>query len=143
MQSKDFTPVELQISDEKLFYIIVKARKFDVKVPPVEPDPGSNPIDGGEREVLEDYGDDASAEELRAAIDQLTDDEVIDLIAVTWVGRGDFDRAGWSEARELAAERHRRRSSAYLMGIPNLGDCVEEGSAELGHRVDDIGADRL
>ena len=136
-------PVELQISEEKLFYIIVKAREFDAKVPPVEPHSGSNAADDGEGEILEDFADDPTAEELRAAIDQLTDDEVVDLIAITWVGRGDFDRAGFAEARSTALERHRRRSSKYLMGIPNLGDCLEEGLAELGHSVEDYGMGRL
>jgi hypothetical protein len=77
-------PVELNISPEKVFFIIVKAREFDAKVDPVEADPGSNPADAGEREVLEDYSDDATASELRAAIDALNQDEVIDLIALPW-----------------------------------------------------------
>jgi Protein of unknown function (DUF3775) len=136
-------PIELQISGEKLFYIIVKAREFDAKVPPLEPHSGSNASDDGESEILEDFADDATAEELRAAIDQLSEDEVVDLIALTFVGRGDFDRAGWPEARSAAAERRRKRPSKYLMGIPNLGDCLEEGLAEIGHGVEDYGVGRL
>ena len=42
------------------------------------------------------------------------------------------------EARAMAVERHRRHSWRYLMGIPNLGDCLEEGFVELGHNVGDI-----
>ena len=66
-------PVELQISGEKLFYIIVKAREFDAKVPPVEPHSGSNATDDGEGEILEDFADDPTAEELKSAIDQLSE----------------------------------------------------------------------
>ena len=138
MLKKSPEPVELQISSDKLSYLIARAREFDAKVAPAESHSGSNATDDGEAEILEDFADDATAEELRAAIDQLTDDEVVDLIALTWVGRGDFDRAGWQEARALAVERHRRRSWRYLMGIPNLGDCLEEGFAELGHNVEDL-----
>jgi hypothetical protein len=143
MLKQEPEPIELQISGEKLFYIIVKAREFDAKVAPVEPHSGSNASDDGEAEILEDFADDPTAEELKAAIDQLTDDEIIDLMAITWVGRGDFDRAGFQEARVTAAERPRRRSSKYLMGIPNLGDCLEEGLAELGHSVGEYGMGRL
>ncbi len=50
----------LNVSPEKICYIIVKAREFDAKVEPVEPDPGSNPADGGEREILSDYRDPGS-----------------------------------------------------------------------------------
>jgi hypothetical protein len=143
MLKQEPEPIELQISGEKLFYIIVKAREFDAKVPPVEPHSGSNASDDGEGEILEDFSDDPTAEELKAAIDQLSDDEIIDLIAITWVGRGDFDRAGFAEARATATERHRGRSAKYLMGIPNLGDCLEEGLAELGHSVGEFGLGRL
>src|SRR6185437_4575009 len=115
----------------------VKAREFDAKVEPVEPDPGSNPTDDNEREILEDYADDPTLEELRGAIDSLDDDEVIDLIALAWVGRGDFDRPEWLQARRLAAERHRPHSAQYLIGMPALGDYLEEGLAALGYSMPD------
>jgi hypothetical protein len=134
---------ELNISPEKICYIIIKAREFDVKVEPVEPEPGSNPADSGEREVLEDYAEDATETELKAAIDSLNDDEVVDLIALTWVGRGDFAKEGWPEARALARERHRRHSADYLIGMPMLGDYLEEGLSILGYSCDDYEMDRL
>jgi hypothetical protein len=130
-------PVDINISIDKIYFIIVNARGYDAKVPPVEPDPGSNPSDDENREIIEDYPDDASAEVLRSSIDQLTDDEVIDLIAITWVGRGDFDRTTFDEARELATERHKARSARYLMGMPLLGDYLEEGLSELGYSIAD------
>ena len=132
MAERDPEPVELTISQDTLAFIIVKAREFDAKVEPVEDDPGSNAADDGEREVLEDYADDPTLAELREAIDDLNEDEIIDLIAIAWVGRGDFGRAEWDEARALASERHRGRTSAYLLGMPALGDYLEEGLAELG-----------
>lgn len=130
-------PVEINISVEKVYFIIVNARGYDVKVPPVEPDPASNALDDESREVIEDYPDDASGEVLKAAIDQLTDEEVIDLIALAWVGRGDFDRTSFADARELAMERHKAHSGRYLMGMPLLGDYLEEGLSELGFSVAD------
>ena len=136
-------PVDLNISPEKIFFIITKAREDHVKVEPLDLDSSSNPVDDAQREVLEDYPDDATAEELRSAIDQLSDDEAIDLIALAWVGRGDFDRASWSEARALASERHRAQSSAYLMGMPTLGDYLEEGLSELGYSCEEYELSRL
>lgn len=136
-------PVEININPEKVCYIVVKAREYDAKVDPVEPEPGSNPADNEEREVLEDYADDPTGEELRSAINTLDDDEVIDLIALTWVGRGDFSRAEWPNARALARERHRGQSADYLIGIPTLGDYLEEGLAELGYSCTDYDAGHL
>ena len=134
---------ELNISLEKIFHIIVKAREFDAKVDPVEPDPGSNPTDSGNREILEDYLDDPTQEELTAAINNLNDDEVIDLIALAWVGRGDFSTDAWVEARQLARERHRHHSARYLIGMPILGDYLEEGLAALGISCEELEVGRL
>ena len=134
-------PVDINISVEKVYFIIVNARGYDAKVPPVEPDPGSNPLEDESREIIEDYADDASAEVLRASIDQLTDEEVIDLIALAWVGRGDFDRTTFEEARQLATERHKARSARYLMGMPLLGDYLDEGLSELGYSIADYRPD--
>ena len=126
-------PVELNISADTVCYIIAKAREFDVKVDPVEPDPGSNPIDSDESEILQDYPDDPSEDELRQAIDDLNVDEVVDLIALAWVGRGDFGPEEWEAAKALARERHHAHSAAYLMGIPTLPEYLEEGFSALGH----------
>lgn len=143
MAEEDTPAVELNISIEKVCFIILKAREFDAKVDPVEPDPGSNPADSGEREILEDYADDPTLVELRTAIDGLNDDEVIDLIALAWLGRGDFIKEEWDEARKLANERHRHRSAAYLTGMPALGDYLEEGLSLLGYSCEDYEIDRL
>ena len=134
---------ELNISPEKVCYLVIKAREFDAKVEPVEPDPGSNPGDSGVREILEDYADDPTFAELHTAIDDLNDDEVIDLIALAWLGRGDFAKDEWGEARTLARERHRRRSADYLLGMPALGDYLEEGLTALGRSCEGYEINRL
>ena len=136
-------PVEINNDTSKICFIIVKAREFDAKVDPVDPDPASNEADDGERKILENYADDPTLEELRGAINGLDDDEIIDLIALAWVGRGDFDRKDWQEARALARDRHRQQSADYLTGMPSLGDYLEEGLEELGYGCEDDDAQRL
>jgi hypothetical protein len=136
-------PIEININSEKVCFIIVKAREFDAKVDPVEPDPGSNETDDGARRILEDFADDPTLEELRSAIDGLDDDEIVDLIALAWVGRGDFERKEWPNARALARERHRRHSATYLTGLPVLGDYLEEGLAALGYSCQEDEAQHL
>jgi Protein of unknown function (DUF3775) len=142
-KSEDVPPPELNISAEKVCYIIVKAREFDAKVPPVDPDPGSNPADDGEREILEDYADDPTLLELRSAIDDLNEDEVVDLIALAWLGRGDYGKEDWPEATALARERHKRHSADYLIGIPTLGDFLEDGLDMVDRSCEDFEIGRL
>jgi hypothetical protein len=120
----------LEIDPEKVCYVIVKAREFDAKVDIVEPDPGSNPSDESMREVLEDYRDDPVVEELTGFIDSLNEDERVDLVALAWLGRGTFD--DFVSARKEARRYGARRTAAYLLGIPELGDFLEEGLSRLG-----------
>jgi len=136
------TKVDLTISVEQVFYIIVKAREFDVKVPPVEPDPGSNPVDMQQREILEDYANDPTYAELTAAINGLNDDEKGDLVALVWLGRGDYDVSGWQEARAQALQEQHHVAS-YLTGTPLLGDLLEEGLSMLGYSCEEFEIGRL
>ena len=137
IDSDDNEPVELNIGPQKVCYIIGKARVLDAKVEPVEPEPEGGSIDTESQDILEDYPDDATMEEVREAIDDLNDDEVVDLIALAWIGRGDYSRKEWEEARALARERHRKHSAGYLMGMPMLGDYLEEGLAALGYSYEE------
>jgi hypothetical protein len=136
-------PLELNISDDKLAFLILKAREFDAKVDPADPDPGSNPTDDDDLDVLEDEPGDRTETELRDALRGLNEDEAIDVIALMWIGRGDFTREEWEEARRLATERHRRDSAGYLMGNPTFADELEDGAAMVGHSLMDIEADHL
>ena len=140
---EEVKPVGIAIDPSKVCFIIIKAREFDAKVDPVEPDPGSNEADDGEREILEDYADDPTLEELRGAIDVLNEDEAIDLVALAWVGRGDFSRGEWAQARALAQQSRTGPAAAYLTGMPAMGDYLEEGLAELGYNCGDFDAEHL
>lgn len=134
---------ELTISPEKVCFIIVKAREFDVKDAVSEPDPGSNPTDDGDVAVLEDHDDDPVLQELTAFIDTLEEDEQVDLVALTWLGRDDYEASDWASVRDEAARAHNRRTSSYLLGIPLLADFLEEGLSMLGHSCNEFEAGRL
>ena len=133
----------LTIALEHVCFLIVKAREFDVKVEVVEPDPGSNPGDEDMREVLEDYPDDPVQEELTSFIDGLSYDEQVDLVTLAWLGRDDDTAADWAEVRQQAADAHNNRTAAYLLGMPLLGDYLEEGISLFGLSCQDFEMGRL
>ena len=133
----------LNIKPEAVCYIIIKAREFDAKVEPDDPDSGSNPSDDKEIDVLEDLPVDPTLEELRGAIDQLNEDEGLDLVALTWIGRGDFTQAQLRDARAQARAIPRTDRSRYLIGTPMLGDYLEEGLAALGYSCEAYEMERL
>lgn len=135
---------EISISAETVFFIIVKAREFDVKEAPSESDPGgSNASDDHMISVLEDHGDDASEEEASELIQALSYDQQVDLVALAWIGRGDYTVADWDEVRGEAASAHNDRTAPYLLGMPLLPDYLEEGLSMLGHSVEEFEIGRL
>src|SRR5436190_4586080 len=123
---------DLSISSDKVCYIIVKAREFDAKDVVTVPDDASNPTDDAMVAVLEDHRDDPVVQELVAVISTMSEDEQIDLVTLTWLGRGDGSIEDWSELRAEAARAHNRRTAAYLLGIPLLPDFLEEAAAQFG-----------
>ena len=127
----------LGISPEKVCYIIVKARQFEAKDVVADPDSGSNPVDDGMVSVLEDQPDDPVYEELTAFIGALDQDEQIDLIALTWLGRGDASVDEWDDLRTEAARTHAERAVAYLLGLPLLPEHLEEGLSQFGRSCED------
>jgi hypothetical protein len=120
---------------QKLAFIIEKAREFDAMVEDDDPDTGSNPADDMGVSILEATPDNPAEDELTAALANLNDDELTELLAVLWVGRGDYDRENWREAMCQAREAKNKRIVSYLVGTPMLGDLIEEGLAELGVSV--------
>ena len=127
----------LSISPDKLRFVIAKAREFDVKDVVTDPDLVSNAADDAMMSVLEDHPDDPTYEELKAFIGALTQDEQIDLVALTWLGRGDGTLDDWDDLREEAARAHNRRTAAYLLGKPMLADHLEEALAQFGISCED------
>ncbi|MGB6534908.1 MAG: DUF3775 domain-containing protein [Xanthobacteraceae bacterium] len=127
---------ELSISEEKLCFIIEKARKFDVKDEVTDPDDASNPSDDAMIAVLEDHKDDPVVQELVAVIHAMSVDEQIDLVTLAWLGRGDGTLEDWKELRTEAARAHNNRTASYLLGTPLLPDYLDEAISQFGISCD-------
>jgi hypothetical protein len=123
---------ELSISTDKVEFLIVKAREFDVKEAVVDPDSGSNGADDDMIDVLENNGRDPVVREISGFINTLSDDEQIDLVTLVRLGRGDGTIEEWNELRAEAARGHNSRTAQYLLGEPLLGDLLAEGLDEFG-----------
>lgn len=130
-------PESLDLSSETLAYLVIKARTFDALNPPADLNDASNAADDRGVAILESTRDDATASELRGAIARLSQDQQVSLVALVWIGRGDFEAAEWEDAKALARQRHQTSTARYLLGMPLLGDYIEEGAAALGLNLTD------
>ena len=89
--------------------------------------------------VLDEEADDLTEESLVEFIDELNEDEQAALIALAWVGRGDYDVEEWDEALRLAAERNVGRDAGlYLARMEMVGDLLAEGVAAFGMSIEDV-----
>lgn len=133
----------LVISPEKIFFVIVKAREFAAKDALTDPEPSSSGADDRMISVLEDQPDDPVFDEVHEFINALSEDEQIDLVALAWLGRGEYTVDDWEEVRGEAADAHNERTAEYLLGMPLLPDYLEEGLEVLDISLDDYEIGRL
>lgn len=127
----------LNLPLDRVSFIILKAREYDVKESDSDPDEGSNAIDDGQTDVLTDTSDDPVREELLGAIRSLNEDERMRLVALAWLGRGTYDIDEWKEAVATARLEHSRRTAEYLLTLPLLGDYLEDGLAMFDEGIVD------
>ena len=125
----------MDIALDKVCELILRAREFDVKEGITDPDSGSNPIDDGSTDVLTASSDDSTEEQIREFVAGLNEDERHDLVALVWIGRGDYEAEEWPIVVRAARDREAtaaQDTASYLLGIPNLPDLLDEGLVAMG-----------
>lgn len=82
--------------------------------------------------LAEEEEENLTEKELRELIADLNVDEAAELIAIAWIGRGDFDAAEFSEAVAQARQRNLRKTAQYLLSMPLLSSFLEDGLEAIG-----------
>ena len=113
-----------EINPAKVCFIIEKAREYFAADVGIYPD-ASNPSDDGERIALTSANT-TIRRELVEFIRDLDVDESASLVALAWIGRGDYEADDWESAVKVAAERTEGPTWKYLIGIPLLADYLED-----------------
>lgn len=76
-------------------------------------------------------------DELLDFIDNLNEDEQIELVVISWIGRGTYTMEEWEDALETARLEHSGNTAEYLLGQPRIAAHLEEGLAQLGFSCED------
>ena len=124
---------ELTINSEYMRRLIQKLRAVMAPEDEVMPDAGGKPSDDPISATMQETPGDLRLEELREEIDSLDADHKHELVALTWLGRGDFQAAEWQDALTLAEQRHEGPTSSYLLSHPLVADHLANGLEELGY----------
>ncbi len=128
----------LEIDPGTVCYIVLKARQVYAPEDTVEENIGANPVDEEALEALAGNEDDPSLQELKAWIEYLNLDEQCQLVALAWLGRGDYGKEDWPEAVVTAQQRHSEHTGDYLLGMPLLADYLEEGLSQFDLSCEDF-----
>jgi uncharacterized protein DUF3775 len=135
-RAPDDEDVDLGVSLETVATVVDLARAFQGKE---ETDAEQVTEDANsEAALLQETPDDMTEGSLRQFIDELNEDEQASLIALAWIGRGDYASEDWDEARSLAAERNLSDTASYLLDMDMLGDLLAEGVAAFGLSIEDV-----
>ncbi|MGQ9426628.1 DUF3775 domain-containing protein [Gilvimarinus sp. F26214L] len=119
--------MSMDLNPEIVCHLIDLATEFHAKEDVSFPDSASNPSDDDATQVLADHQDDPSYQTMVATIEDLEPDQQITLVALMWMGRGDFTLEEWDEALEQAAAEHNDRTADYLIATPLVADYWREG----------------
>jgi hypothetical protein len=128
-----------EINPAKVCFVVEKSRELLSEDEGASPD-ASNPTDDDQRRVLTDAAYAPIHQELVQFIEDMDVDEAAALVALAWIGRGDFEPEDWRGAVRQAGERREGPTSTYLLGMPLLPDYLEEALTAYGHSCRDFGS---
>jgi hypothetical protein len=107
--------------------LILRARAYDSKeqVDDYQADPDTAEVDSVES-LLTGHRD-PIRDEIRNWIDCLDEEGQVELVALYWIGRGDYEGREFVTAVSEARARRSSPTAGYLLGAPMLGDYLEAG----------------
>ncbi len=124
-----------EINPAKVCFVIEKARELLAEDVGLAPD-ASNPTDDGERIILSDAAN-SIRRELVEFIRDLDVDEAAALVALAWIGRGDYEADDWRNAVRAAYERREGPTWKYLLGMALLPDYLQDALSAFGRSCED------
>jgi hypothetical protein len=122
---------ELELNRETVTFIIDKAREFQTNEAMTVQDDDLSPGDDWESQTQATPNGDPGRAELQATVDDLEPDQQVMLVALMWLGRGDYDLGEWDDALASASDSWNKRTADYLIGTPMLADYLAEGLAQF------------
>jgi len=130
---------------ETICRLILRAKELEAQVPAQDPDQDPDNVDDLDDEgdqalsVLEDELNDGVEEEVQALLDDLADDQLAEIVALAWVGRGTYDASEWEDAFAEANELGGDDKIDELMDMPLLAGYLEAGLAAFDYSCDGVG----
>ena len=126
----------LDINPEIVCRLIQLAREFHAQEQVVIPESRSNPSGDWATQTLASHIDDMTFQEFKSIIEDLEPVQQIQVVALLWIGRGDYDVEEWDDVLEQAQDDWTPKTAEYLVVHPLLSTYLQEGLDMLGYSCD-------
>ena len=127
----------LNVHPDTVCFIIDKAHEFQAKEQVVIPETPNSPSEDWALQVLADHIDDLCLLEVKSTVNDLDPEQQAELVALMWLGRGDYDLEDWYTAVEDAQHAQSDNTAEYLMAHPYVADYLTEGLIQHGYSCDE------
>ncbi len=131
--------MDLETPLDDICRIIVRAREWDAQVPFNEIDDNEPVSTDQEYDVMIDEKNTSVEDEISGILDQLAEDQLPEILALAWIGRGTFEADEWDEALEEAKDGKADDAADQLMDMPMLAAYLDAGLAAFGMSCDGVG----
>jgi len=126
----------LDVNPDTVCRLIELARVFHAQEEVVIPEEPGNPSGDYPTQILAGHAGDSTLAEFRNIITDLEPDQQQQIVALLWVGRGDFSIEEWEDAVEEATENWNENTANYLIAHPLLPDYLTDGLDQHGYECD-------
>ena len=131
--------MELTVPIEAVCRVIAKARELEA--PAAEADDDEDDLsDADDGFAAEDDADSDIEDEVRALLEDLPDEEVVEVLALALVGRGTYDPSEWDDALEEAAD-DTDDAIEQLLDMPMLAAYLDAGLSAFDLSCGELGQD--
>lgn len=131
----------MELNQETVCGLILQIRQFDGKEAAVDPEDSSNPSDTASDDVpykdtLQEGANDSIEQVIRAELNAMNNEELREMAALVFIGRGDNTAEEFMTVKTDAARDLDGRIVDYLLEQPMLGDLLANGLAAMGQPCD-------
>ncbi|WP_218190326.1 DUF3775 domain-containing protein [Pseudomonas sp. CC6-YY-74] len=123
----------LDVNPDTVCRLIALAQVFHAQEAVVIPEQPTSPGADWAMQVFADHADDEVCLEFKSSIDDLEPEQLQQVVALLWLGRGDGTLEDWPELLEQAQDDWNPSTAEYLIAHPFLADPLREALAMQGY----------
>jgi hypothetical protein len=123
----------IDVNTETVRRLVALAREIQGQDAIARPDETATMGVEWDGERVDSQEQDLSSAEFRCIVEDLEPDQQQQVVALMWLGRGDYLPEEWEDAVALAEEQWTEETASYLLAHPMLADELSAALVALGY----------